>query len=423
MNQEDITFIRRRKISHLQGKKTPQSCGYCDKLYLWDDQVVYEKYLKEGLNTTSDITTLNGVPILVKIKERVNDDIIFFDIPDYVSKPPDYPQHYKIDFFENLDNFFETFKLLFQKNFLTLLKETPDINVFRSHSDKICSIKMVLMETYLKSLVKYPKISNNKRIREFLFFKNTFQIFDSITRYIKSFIFSNEYKKFIQEKKFNSLDNFVDFIINSIFKKIKGHRWFIYEECEIPKYLKVNGSDVYKRDIIKVNENQKDFLFKREASYNIKDSNFKSKITILDLIKANKSCWFNIQTLKKNLKNGDFLVTVFFPMLKATVVVNEIEMFMEKHSLPKEDKTEIDKIPKFKFLQIPFIGNGLDVPGWVIKYYPIQFKMEMHEITNIKFKKGKSKDLICDGFIKTLENIKFEKIEHDGMTIFVFFVL
>ena len=41
-------FIRRKKISHLRGKNTARSCGYFNKLYLWESPEKCEQILKEN---------------------------------------------------------------------------------------------------------------------------------------------------------------------------------------------------------------------------------------------------------------------------------------------------------------------------------------------------------------------------------------
>ncbi len=407
MSDKIETLIRRRKISLLTGSKTPESCGYFDRLILWETPKDHSRTLKEILGAF-DVSTLNGIPIDALVKEHVDESLIFYDVPDVSREPPEYPLHYKVNFFGSLDIFMKIFKGEFRNRFLYLLKKTSDINKFRAHSDEIDCIKIIIMHSYETALCKVPGLRNNKMVQKLKFFKETFKVFDRITRYIKSFIFSGEYKK--QSK---NMGMFVDAVLNNLFGNVLGHQWIIYDESKIPEPLKVDNCDLYKEDIIKVTVDKRDFLFRSEKMYEIGEPKFKKDINILDMIKRDKNCWFYIESLKKRIKEGDDkIIILFLPELKISTIV-------KKDEIEKDDKS----------IKVPIIVNGLGVPGWVIRYFQNKLLLEMAVITkmieiehvdseNTKWIETKLK---CDGSIKTIDGVKLEGFEDDKVIFLIFY--
>lgn len=212
-------YIRQRFISHIRGKNTtPQSCGYYKKIILWENFEKCEQNLKEKLNV-DEISTINGIDLIHLQQPFGINKILLFNNPlNGLCFKYEYPPFYEIDFENYLDNFLERFKEILKIKFKTKLGSNSSFN--KLHSDKIDGFREIFIEAYSQCIEEFPKIENKKMI-EFEFFNNTFDVMDKMIKYLKSYILSNN----------NSSNS--DDLIDNLFINECGSRWFLKRKLNI----------------------------------------------------------------------------------------------------------------------------------------------------------------------------------------------
>lgn len=332
-------ICRRKKISHLE-EKTPISCGYSTNLYVYESLQNCELVLKEKLKA-DEITFLNGS----KLSQERFGSIFFFNVPDHNKEIPKFPTHFKKNFFKKLDNFLEDFKAELKKQLIKSFTNNEDINLLKPHSDKIDILKKCFFSSYSIILEKYPEFEKSKKVNEFKFFKNTFGIIDKMVRFIKSFIFSKEYKKDLyNEDDEKNTKNFINILITKLFQNINGNEWFLYNECDIPEPFKIEEKDIYDKDIITTKPYRKDFIFKNEQGYEtVTILQEEKKINILRFLKVEKKIWDTFQNFKNNLKKGNTIIILYFKDLKLTTFIQTKKI--KKSSLRINPPSIYYKIP------------------------------------------------------------------------------
>jgi hypothetical protein len=366
-----IFYIRQRFISHIRGKNTtPESCGYYKKIILWEDDFEKcEQNLKEKLNV-DEISTINGIN-LIHLQQPVNiNKLLFFNNPLNRCFKYEYPPIYEIDFENYLDKFLERFKEILKKKF-----KFNNSSFNKSHSDKIDPFREIFIEAYSQCIEEYPKIEN-KKMREFEFFNNTFYVMDKIIRYLKSYILSSNEKKRNED------------LINNLFLNESGSRWFLNRKLNMKYPIESKIYEIYEKyekyDIIIESPLKKEyslFLTTESKKQNIETKMINKDISIKDFIPS----WETIYEKIKSYKNP---IVVYLPSFR--------NYYLDYTNF-EEDKNMI----QFQYHINKFELNNFDI----FKYFKNERLLSINRV---------------DNKIKEIKNVKFERIKKN---ILIFFKL
>lgn len=315
-------YIRRRRISQIK-EDNWESCGYFDKLHLWESFEKCEEKLKNEIGT-HEISGVSNKKLRFFVKGN-DSPFIFYDIDDKIKDPVCLPTHYKINFLDTLDKFLVELNVELKKNFIKLFYETKNINIFKPHSTKIDKFAEVFIESYRNAMNKYQDIGKSEKIMDWSFFSDAMSVMDLMIRYIKSFIFSMEYKKYIVDSKDDksSIENIVEVMINALFKEIKGREWFITENCNIPKPIPIEKTRVYDYpNLVMITPQKKDCLFKEVEDFDIKKMSLTTP-SVMEILKT-KNIWPHLEKMLEIIKPNAYIIAITIPNFEKVVTVKKI---------------------------------------------------------------------------------------------------
>lgn len=221
-------IIAHRRISD-KLRITPETCGYGIECLVFDAPIEFQRTMNAC--NTSYTSCINGSDCFLTSKH------INFVYCDCTNDTLQIPIHYTKGYMHMLDTYFDTFKMNIEME-LYLIFSKGTINEYLAHSDVIDPLKQSIMNAYEKTNKKYSTLLQNIASVKFPLFKDPYSVIDTISRYIKSYIYTSDYKKHIfksddvneQRKELAAL------LIEKLFQNYHGNDWIRnqYKKYEIP---------------------------------------------------------------------------------------------------------------------------------------------------------------------------------------------
>jgi len=345
-------FLRQRRISHFSSvikerKETAESSGEFITITKlpWESYRQFSDNLKEAFKA-EEICTINGFA-LEDFDQNLNVvPFLFYKLRDFHQPPSRAPLQYRIDFPQKMNEVLENFKSEFKRLFIELIEEEEyNIDMLREHTDCMDRLNVIFLMAFNLTMSAFPEFASCTKLNDYEFFRNPFNVFDSMARFIKSFIFSDEYEKHIDADKDDAKNAsiFVNIIAEHLFKNIQSYEWFTSLQCRVPAPLLIDGRDIYaKNQNVLVKPVKRTFLRHMEPAYDVA-SKEERELTPIDILQNDLLVWEYVKKMLESI-GDEKLMVVYLPLekVKDIFLPEGIEYVEGKVKFTK--KTPSDKV-------------------------------------------------------------------------------